>query len=304
MQYDVSVIIAVYNCEQYIEEAVRSVEAQTIGKEHIQLILVNDGSTDKSGEICDRISAANANSIVIHKEHCGVSAARNTGLEIADGRFLTFIDADDLWIGSAFLEAVAFLDRHPETDVVAFPMYWFDARSGQHDKNDKFANGTRVIDLEEEPNYSLFSVSSSFFRRSVFADIRFDTRLMFAEDMLVCQKVLSKKKTLGVFSGESKYMYRRRKNGSSAMQHTRDNPYWYIPKAQILKEELLSSQQDIPTFIQYAIMNDFEWYLNISDESKVLSPQDVSVFRNTVISVLEILSDEVILSSTLLMNIL
>ena len=89
----ISVIIPVYNGEAFIDRAVQSVLCQMDGS--IELILVNDGSKDNSGEICDKYAAKNANIQVIHKENGGISSARNAGILAAKGMYISFLDADD-----------------------------------------------------------------------------------------------------------------------------------------------------------------------------------------------------------------
>ncbi len=90
-----SVIVPIYNCEQYIEKCVTSILRQTY--KDIQLILVNDGSTDSSGEICDSLARADCRAIVYHTENQGSLSSRLFGIEHADGEYITFVDADD-WI--------------------------------------------------------------------------------------------------------------------------------------------------------------------------------------------------------------
>ena len=91
----VSIIVPVYNVEHYLEECIKSVIEQTY--KNIELILVDDGSTDKSGKICDNYSSLDERIIVIHKNNGGLSSARNVGLEAAQGRYIIFIDSDDYW---------------------------------------------------------------------------------------------------------------------------------------------------------------------------------------------------------------
>ncbi len=89
----ITAIVPVYNVEQYLEECLDSLLSQTIPFDEI--ILVNDGSTDKSGEICEEYARKNNEIQLIHQENRGLSAARNTGLETAKGDYVVFIDSDD-----------------------------------------------------------------------------------------------------------------------------------------------------------------------------------------------------------------
>ena len=95
MSYLFSVIIPIYNCEEYLEECVDSVLGQTIGSEKIEIILVNDGSTDNSAEICKEYEKKYNNILYIEQKNQGVSAARNNGLKHASGELINFIDSDD-----------------------------------------------------------------------------------------------------------------------------------------------------------------------------------------------------------------
>lgn len=96
-EYKISVVTAVYNVEDYLEEMIDSIIAQNIGFENIQLILVDDGSPDKSGDICDQYAKQYPdNIVVIHKENGGVSSARNEGLRHVRGEYVNFTDADDI----------------------------------------------------------------------------------------------------------------------------------------------------------------------------------------------------------------
>lgn len=89
----ISVIVPVYNTEQYLEKCIKSILTQTYN--NIELILVNDGSTDNSGDICDVYAKNDSRIIVIHKENGGQSTARNEALEVAKGKYIGFVDSDD-----------------------------------------------------------------------------------------------------------------------------------------------------------------------------------------------------------------
>lgn len=106
----ISVIVPVYNVEKYIDRCIKSILDQTYTD--FELILVDDGSADKSGAICDSYAQKDGRIKVIHKENGGVSSARNVGICIAQGKYLTFIDSDD-YVDSQFLEvAVRNISNH------------------------------------------------------------------------------------------------------------------------------------------------------------------------------------------------
>lgn len=99
MAIRLSVIIPVYNTEKYLERCIQSVLEQNILDKEI--ILINDGSTDKSAEICDKYAIEYKNIIVIHKKNAGISSARNTGIEHAKGEYIMFLDSDDNLVGGS-----------------------------------------------------------------------------------------------------------------------------------------------------------------------------------------------------------
>ena len=92
-----SVIIPVYNCEKSLETSIRSVMNQTM--KDLEIILIDDGSTDNSGVLCDSIAQNDSRIVVIHKDNGGVGSARNEGMRVACGKYISFLDADD-WIDS------------------------------------------------------------------------------------------------------------------------------------------------------------------------------------------------------------
>lgn len=98
-----SIIIPVYNVEAYLEQCVKSILDQWTPE--VEVILVDDGSTDNSGKLCDKFAAQSKELIVVHQENGGLSAARNTGLRFATGRYITFVDSDD-FIGNNSIQKI------------------------------------------------------------------------------------------------------------------------------------------------------------------------------------------------------
>lgn len=111
----ISVIVPVYKAERYLNECIDSILAQTFS--NFELILVDDGSPDRSGEICDQYAAKDKRIRVIHKPNGGVSSARNAGLDIARGEWITFVDADDM-IAPDMLEKLFNKAEQENADIV------------------------------------------------------------------------------------------------------------------------------------------------------------------------------------------
>lgn len=108
----VSIIVPIYNCEKYLRQCLNSILSQTVCD--YEVILVNDGSKDSSGEICDEYAQLDSRFKVVHKSNEGLSAARNDGIELARGEWITFIDSDD-WIEPCFLDI---LDANLTVDYI------------------------------------------------------------------------------------------------------------------------------------------------------------------------------------------
>lgn len=99
----ISVIVPVYNVEAYLRRCVRSLLRQT--HKDLEILLINDGSTDNSGTICDKLAATDSRIRVVHKANGGLSDARNVGLDMAEGEYIAFLDSDD-WADPTWLEAL------------------------------------------------------------------------------------------------------------------------------------------------------------------------------------------------------
>ena len=119
MDFLVSIVVPVYNVELYLEKCVNSIVNQTY--QNIEIILVDDGSTDGSGIKCDELAQKDNRIIVIHKENGGLSDARNVGIEKATGDFYVFLDSDDMLVDGAIevlKKKIAKLTDEPYIDTV------------------------------------------------------------------------------------------------------------------------------------------------------------------------------------------
>lgn len=106
----ISVIVPVYKVEDYLEECVTSIRNQTY--ENTEIILVDDGSPDRSGEMCDQLATQDSRIKVVHKENGGLSSARNAGLDVATGEYVSFVDSDDWIAPDMYQRLLGLMEQH------------------------------------------------------------------------------------------------------------------------------------------------------------------------------------------------
>ena len=266
-KYKFSIITAVYKVEQFLAEAIDSIVEQDIGFDNVQLILIDDGSPDGSGKICDEYAAKYPNNIVVvHKENGGVSSARNMGIELAEGKYINFFDSDDKLTKNTLSLVWKFFEKHNnETDIATIPLKFFDGMVGDHPLNYKFEGRSRVANLNEEWSFIQLSMSSAFFKNEQIKQLQFDYRLAYAEDAKLIQRILLEKQTMGIVP-KAAYMYRRRTEGEeSAIQRSYSSPAWYLPYMKYFQHETIDYALEkcgrVPKFIQYTLMYDIQWRL-------------------------------------------
>lgn len=131
-EYKITVVVPVYNAEKYLNRCVKSVIAQSY--ESWELILVDDGSTDKSYKLCDSYMKNDSRIIVIHQANQGVSAARNKGIDYASGDILVFLDADD-WLET---NALKIINTYWDKQLQLLLFDYYDAKTFESKKRRKF----------------------------------------------------------------------------------------------------------------------------------------------------------------------
>lgn len=206
----ISVIIPVYNVEKYIRKCIESVCGQTY--RNLEIILIDDGSPDKSGAICDEYAATDSRIKVIHTENGGVSRARNIGLDMATGKYIGFIDSDD-YIKPGMYETLACRMEKEDADTAICGFISVNEEGEVlPDKQIPMPANDMVMTREEAvrqlagSDYVCFiTVTNRLYRKEVFQKIRFPEKKRY-EDEYIAHHVLWKCRKVIVLN-EPQYYY-------------------------------------------------------------------------------------------------
>ena len=191
----ISIIVPVFNVENYIKRCLDSIANQSFSD--FEVILVDDGSTDKSGIICDNYATKDSRFRVVHQNNGGVSVARNTGLDIAQGQYYSFIDSDD-WIEKTMYEDMLSISIKNNADIVVC-----DYR--QENGNDytevlcekEMSQEELFLDVFGTPSLLIGACWNKLFSKSCVKDLRFNAELTNYEDTLfLCECYMRCKKAI------------------------------------------------------------------------------------------------------------
>ena len=205
----VSIIVPVYNVEQYLDECIASIVNQTY--KDIEVILVDDGSKDRSPEICDEWAKKDVRIKVIHKENQGPSMARNVAIEQAEGDYLLFVDSDD-YIASDLCEKTVAVAQEKSADVVVFGHYRIEngctTAGYEADGYSGFMEKEEVLKRSLLGNILDYSVDK-LFRKKIFENVRYPIKHRCFEDVGTLYKAYLNAKTF-FFLPDCLYYYRKR----------------------------------------------------------------------------------------------
>ena len=217
MQEKISIIVPVYNVEAYLERCVESILSQTYT--NFELLLINDGSTDASGYLCDQLASTNENIRVFHIDNRGVSNARNLGIEQSRGEWLTFIDSDD-FITNDYLETLISAAR-ADVSVGFSVARVHHVKNGQVTDFPEFSGQESIWSPEQTMKELLMTTRTSFFpvaklfNKQLIENFRFSTDYHLAEDALFLTEVLLETKCTSVFIDKPIYYYDHREGSAT-----------------------------------------------------------------------------------------
>lgn len=307
-----SLIAAAYNVAPYLDDFFASVIAQTHGLTGVELIVVNDGSTDETAQIIDRWAARYPKLIrVIHQKNGGVAAARNAGMAQAKGVWIGFPDPDDIlhpdYLGTL---AQAVDPEATQVAIVANLVRYIeetDSYADTHPMRYRFTKGLVSRPVHKTRDMILQSVSHAVFRRAALVahDLRFDPAIQptfedghFANSLLILEadKIIS-------FVPEAVYYYRKRAALGSAVDGSRDDPRWYTTQIETGYLSLIKLAQDrlghVPPFIQinclYSMMWRFRYLVDQPDRAAQLDSTTQATLRDNLARVFANIDKDVIM---------
>lgn len=207
----VSIVVPIYNVASYLSQCLDSIYTQTYP--NIEVILVNDGSTDNSLDICKEY-AKKFGCTIIDKENGGLSSARNTGLQRCNGEYVYFLDSDD-WISKDAIEVLVNLIEERDVDIVEMGIYWVYPEVTKVDasKKDYLFNRYEVLSAYLQQTKKLHScVTNKIFKSHVFDELRFEEGKLHEDGYFMYQAMYKcERYFLTTYAG---YYYRQNREGS------------------------------------------------------------------------------------------
>lgn len=267
----ISIIIPVYNAEKFIAKCLDSVLNQS--HQNLEIILVNDGSTDQSGFICDEYAQRDERVSVLHKENGGVSSARNTGLKIAKGKYIGFVDPDD-WIEPGMFENLYQLIVNYQADISAcgYVMETLDGHPLNQSTKSNVINYNRaealnnILDTKGFQGFTCNKLFSAELLQKTPATL-FDYEIHFGEDLLFCCEAILKCNHI-IFDPDPYYHYIMHESNATQAKYSPKKLTILTALEKIIN--LLSNLEevDINTFKNFYIFNNINLLMNGIKEKK------------------------------------
>lgn len=273
-----SIVAAVYNVSRYLDDFLGSIDGQTLDWSQYEVVAVDDGSTDDSLAKLQHWAAAHPGRVtVLTKENGGQSTARNLGIEHARGEWITFTDPDDVLDPAYLSEVDRFLDRNPETPMVATYRVFLDDSTGElrdaHPLRSHFAGRSSLRYLDGWPAHFHGSAPAAFFRRERLEELglRFDpeVRPNFEDGHFCVRYLLAEDRPAVGFVKTAIYQYRKRSDASSTLQTSMADPDRYTKVLRngylaVLRQSMKDHDRP-PEWLQNYIVYELSWYFTTQD---------------------------------------
>lgn len=318
LKQKISLIVATYNVEKYIDDFMRSIFNQSTGLINVEIIVVDDGSTDSSGELARKWQAAYPKVIkYIHQENQGASEARNVGMNHATGDWLTFPDPDDILDRHYFHHVNIAINRPRKSKIALIStnlvLYYEKIKyySDSHPLSYKYKSTYTERPSKNMGEYMQLSAASCFIKADLLRNsgLKFESNIKpNFEDASLINKFICQLDNHGIgFVKDAIYNYRRREDGSSLVASARVKREWYIDQLRHGYLDLLKSTTsetgETPRFIQRTILYDissrFKHLANQPERISHLSESEVVEFLDLLQEIFTYIEEETIRSMSI-----
>ena len=292
MQKLISVIIPIYNVQVYLKKCIDSVVNQTY--KNLEIILVDDESPDECGNICDKYAKIDERIKVIHKKNGGLSSARNAGLDICTGDYVTFVDSDD-YVDKKYVEELVYMLENNEADISIANRY--DVEDDKISENIYYLCGKKKLNSKELLTEFFYDripheAWGKLYRREVFKNNQYENGLRIFEDLkFIYQLLLSE--NLKIYSDTSKYLYYYRKRNDSLMQSNYDEhwrnelkfyeeTYWRLEEQQKIALSYIYTHKclrNIRKLINDTVLSNKELRVEIKEIKKHLQNMKLKAYK-------------------------
>ncbi len=309
-----SIVTAVYNVEPYLPDFIASIDRLHVDEGQLEVIAVDDGSTDGSPELLAAWAARRPELLrVLRQPNAGQASARNMGLEHSRGEWVTFTDPDDMLDQAFFRTAAGFADAHPDLDFMAAkPVILQEDQErlfDNHPRREQYDEGNRRVDLRREPNTFPGSSAVSFYRRSVLASLglRFDERVRpnFEDGHFAVRYLLGLPAPVVGLLRDAKFLYRKRAAHDSTSNLSLSDPGRYSTVFEHGYLDVLRAAEaklgHVPAWLQHVVIYELSWYLSKDDKISTgirIDDDLVDRFHELFATTVRYLDPEVVASHT------
>lgn len=235
----ISIIVPVYNNEKYLERCILSLINQTY--RNLEIILINDGSTDNSKIICEKYLKRDKRIVLINQKNSGVSAARNKGIEVATGEWIGFVDSDD-WVKTDMYESLyrAAIDNNADISICGYIRTKKVCEVNEDNNNiivldDKLA---LVYLIEDKEKYAT-AVWNKLYKKNILENIIFNMNIKYGEDLLFNFNILINNKKNVVFNKDIKYYYFSNIDSATALKSFNKAIFTELDVYEIMLKEIM-----------------------------------------------------------------
>lgn len=284
----VSIIIPIYNTEPYIHKCMDSIINQTYG--NLEIILIDDGSTDKSGSICDEYSKGDNRVKVVHRENGGQSSARNLGIEVSKGKYIGFIDSDD-YVDEKYVEYLLSLILYNNDDMSICNTYDFYENGNLVGINEQLV---RKLNPENALEIMLYEGGfdtgpcAKLYKKSLFHNLMFPENKIY-EDFEIMYKIIDRCESIS-YGGRALYYYLHHRNSTMTTSFSDKNLNLIYVSEQILEFIKIKYPQITNAAIRRYVYSNHH-LLNLMCDSKNYS----KILRNKIINNIKCNSKTIIL---------